>query len=78
VRQGPGHLGYRPPPRLLPRPLCGFAPARSSSSSAGVSVISRDACKASAETPTGITRDAFVVLQPSQHNMMVLAQGVEP
>jgi phage terminase large subunit-like protein len=30
--------------------------------------LGRDTCKASAETPTGITRDAFVVLQPSQHS----------
>jgi hypothetical protein len=58
----------------------------------GASRISRDTCQASAETLTGITRDAFVVLQPKQHKRvgarvgaqkmvlakMVLAQGVEP
>jgi len=44
----------------------------------GGSGISRDTCKASAEAPSGITRDALVVLQPSQDGTVVLAQGVEP
>jgi len=41
---------------------CTFAQSRSSPSCAEVSSIRRDTCKASAETTTSITRDAFVVL----------------
>ena len=33
-----------------------------------MSGINRDTCQASAETLTGILRDAFVVLQPNQHS----------
>jgi len=44
----------------------------------GLSSINRNVGKASAETTTNIRRDAFVVLQPNQLNVMVLAQGVEP
>src|SRR5207245_9913463 len=57
-----------------PEPLCTFAQSRSSPSCAGVSSISRDTCKASAETTTTIRRDAFVVLQPDQH----IEVGSEP
>ncbi len=55
-------------PRRLPPGLpCTVAPSRSTPSCAGVSGINRDTCLASAEPTTGITRDAFVVLQPDQH-----------
>ncbi len=43
---------------------------RSSTSGAGVSGISRDACQASAEPTTRIMRDALVVLQPDQHTKL--------
>jgi hypothetical protein len=55
------------PQRLLRELLCTFAQPRSSPSWAGVSSISRDTCKASAETTTNIRWDAFVVLQPNPH-----------
>src|SRR5260221_3072022 len=59
-----------------PRPPCTFALPRSSPSCAGVSSISRDACKASAETLTSIMRDAFVVLQPNQHAKIGSGTGI--
>src|SRR4029077_2447371 len=54
--------------RLPPGLPCTFAPSRSTPSCAGVSGINRDTCQPPAETLTGILRDAFVVLQPNQHN----------
>jgi hypothetical protein len=43
-----------------------------------VSGINRDTCQASAETLTGVNRDAFVRHQPKQHKKLVPAEGIEP
>jgi len=37
-----------------------------------------DTCLAQPSQATGITRDAFVVLQPDQHSGMVLAENTNP
>jgi len=52
--------------------------ARSSPSWAGVSRINRSSCNASPEGLERISRRRFVAYEPNFHNMLVLAQGVEP
>jgi len=71
------HEQRRFPAMALPeRASLSMSGSKTSPSWAGVSSISRDTCKASAETRTNVRRDAFVVLQPSQHRQIGSGAGI--